>query len=324
MDEQLETSPPSDGASAPAESGLRAALEESYSKAESPAAEPASQAPAISTSATPEPTTAPPSEGETIPAGLQAKWKDKWATLDSEVKAEFSRYESNVGRLASKYGQAAKAWEGMERIAAPYSEMIRQEGGTLHGVLGNMLETSRLLRHGSPEQKLFVVHHIARAFGVPARQAEDGSLTFPSLQTSPELLSRLSSLEQRDLTSRAGVEYDVTTEVRENLDAFLADEGREYVKKPGYLDVMADLIRAGRAKGLEDAYEQAAWLHTETRPLEIAKQNQVSLAPQRQRTEQARAAAVSVSGNSPGAVTRDPSKMSLRESLEAAFDGELQ
>lgn len=86
---------------------------------------------------------------------------------------------------------------------------------------------------------------------------------------------------------------------------------------------MQKLIRAGAAADLKSAYEQAAWLHDRTRQLEIAKANQHRVKDVVGQANRARQAAVSVNGNSPGPVKRDQSKMTLRETLEAAYNGDL-
>lgn len=312
---------------------LRSALEENYDKSagapSAPAAEgssgtvetPASGVPAVAGTT---PATAPAvSDPFPIPDRVKASLGPQWAALPAEVKHEIREYESHVGRLASRYGQAAKSWESVEKVIAPYQSLIQENGGTPLGVIGNMLETARVLSKGTPDQKLYAVHAILKSFQIPVQTFTDGTIGLPNPQTPPEVLHRLTGLERQDLTARAADEYNVRQEVVTELDTFLADESRTYAREPGFLDTMADLIRVGRAKDLPDAYSQAAWIHEKTRPLEVARHNQERLAPQIQAAATARAAAISPSGNAPGQIARDPSKMSLRETLSAAFDGEL-
>lgn len=309
---------------------LRSALEESFDKATAggePSSPPAAEgtAPAV---AAPAPGNAPaapaaPADPFPIPDRVKATLGPQWAALPAEVKHEIREYESHVGRLASRYGQAAKSWESVEKVIAPYQSLIQENGGTPLGVIGNMLETARVLSKGTPDQKLYAVHAILKSFQIPVQTFTDGTIGLPNPQTPPEVLHRLTGLERQDLTARAADEYNVRQEVVTELDTFLADESRTYAREPGFLDTMADLIRVGRAKDLPDAYSQAAWIHEKTRPLEVARHNQERLAPQIQAAATARAAAISPSGNAPGQIARDPSKMSLRETLSAAFDGEL-
>ena len=309
---------------------LRSALEESFDKAAAggePSSAPTAEGTTLAVTA-PAPGNAPaapaaPADPFPIPDRVKATLGPQWAALPAEVKHEIREYESHVGRLASRYGQAAKSWESVEKVIAPYQSLIQENGGTPLGVIGNMLETARVLSKGTPDQKLYAVHAILKSFQIPVQTFTDGTIGLPNPQTPPEVLHRLTGLERQDLTARAADEYNVRQEVVTELDTFLADESRTYAREPGFLDTMADLIRVGRAKDLPDAYSQAAWIHEKTRPLEVARHNQERLAPQIQAAATARAAAISPSGNAPGQIARDPSKMSLRETLSAAFDGEL-
>lgn len=312
---------------------LRSALEENYDKSAGAPSAPATEgspgtveapAPGVPAVAGAAPAAVPAvSDPFPIPDRVKASLGPQWAALPAEVKHEIREYESHVGRLASRYGQAAKSWESVEKVIAPYQSLIQENGGTPLGVIGNMLETARVLSKGTPDQKLYAVHAILKSFQIPVQTFTDGTIGLPNPQTPPEVLHRLTGLERQDLTARAADEYNVRQEVVTELDTFLADESRTYAREPGFLDTMADLIRVGRAKDLPDAYSQAAWIHEKTRPLEVARHNQERLAPQIQAAATARAAAISPSGNAPGQIARDPSKMSLRETLSAAFDGEL-
>lgn len=333
MDDTTEVLDSATTEEAPAgEVSLRDALEANYDKATAstaPAEEtPFSQEPAaVSEPAqgevTPAVNTPPTTPPEDIPPRLQSKWADKWAALDPAVKAEFKEYESNIGRLVAKYGKAAQDWDRVEQTLTPYQDLIREQGGNPHQVIGSMLETARLLHRGTQDQKQALLFHIIQRFGIPVHQTAEGAIQLIPPSAPPEILNRMSELEHKDLTMRASADYTVRQEVATELDTFLANPANAYVKEPGYLDTMADLIRTGRAKDLADAYGQAAWLNEKTRKLEIAKANQQAIAPRVTQAAAARQAAVSVPGNAPGNTRRDPAKMTLRDTLAAAWDGEL-
>jgi hypothetical protein len=136
-------------------------------------------------------------------------------------------------------------------------------------------------------------------------------------------MSRINRLEQGLLTRDAAEVHNARTKVETDLQTFLADPAHVYVQEPGYLDTMAALINAGKATGLDDAYTQAAWLHEGPRAREIARLNAARTASQIEQAARAKAAAVSVNGNAPGPVKLDPASLSLRDTLAAAYDGEL-
>jgi hypothetical protein len=263
-----------------------------------------------------------------IPERLKAKFGEKWAILPPEVKTAFHDYESHVGGIVNKYGKAAKAWEEVQQITAPYEAMVKSEGGTLHTAMSSLFETARILRQGSPEQKIGLVQAIVKQFNVPmpGAPAPTGEATPQPTPAglSPELLNRFNQLEQRVLTNDAREVYTVRAKVDSDLAAFTSDPANVYIHEPGYLDTMAALIRAEKAETLEEAYQQAAWLHEGPRKLEIAKITANRNQPRVQQAQQARRAGISVNGNAPGVVRRDPSKMTLRDTLAAAFDGDFE
>lgn len=262
---------------------------------------------------------------DTIPERLKTKLGEKWAAMPPEIKAEFREYESAIGRMADKYGKAAKEWDQVSRTVAPYQEMLRAENGNVHGAIANFFETARILRQGSPEQKQGILMAMAQAYKIPLPGAQPGQQpeTASAAQLSPEFLDRINRLEQRELTERAAAEHNARTQVDNDLNAFIGDAKNAYVKEPGLLNTMAALISAGKAEGLADSYEQAIWLHEGPRNAEIAKRATAANAPRVAAAQRARQAGVSVNGNAPGTVKLDASKMSLRDTLSAAFDGEL-
>lgn len=309
---------------------LRDALGEAYDKvtATDPAikvesaADPVAAAKAVVPGAE-TPPVVPPTD--TIPERLKTKLGEKWATIDPTIKAEFREYESAIGRMADKYGKAAKEWDTIQRTVAPYQEMLRQENGNVHGAIANFFETARILRQGSPEQKQGILIAMSQAYKIPLPGAQPGSEAPAggAANLSPEFLDRINRLEQRELTERAAAEHNARTQVDNDLNVFIGDAKNVYVKEPGLLNTMAALISAGKAEGLADSYEQAIWLHEGPRNAEIAKRAAANNAPRVAAAQRARQAGVSVNGNAPGTVKLDASKMSLRDTLSAAFDGEL-
>ena len=271
-------------------------------------------------------------EERPIPERLKAKWGEKWQTIDKDLRAEFHHYESSIGGLASKYGKAAKSWDQAMQVSAPYMDMIRKEGGDYHSATANLFETARILRQGLPEQKVQLVRQMCQAYGIPLETVIGNRQLTPNgepqagqvQETSPQLLNRLNELERMMLTRDADVTHNAKQKVNSDVEIFLADTANVYAQEPGYLDTMAGLISAGKADNIKSAYEQAAWLHERTRNLEIAKMNAARMQPRVDAASQARRANVSLNGNAPGSVSRDSSKMNLREALSAAYDGDLQ
>lgn len=273
--------------------------------------------------------------GRPIPERLKSKWADKWETLDQAIRDEFHSYESHIGGLASRYGKAAKAWERAQQTFAPYAEMVQREGGDFHTAMGNLFETARILRTGAPAQKVALVQAMAQSFNISPQdivralggQIAGGEVSAPAPTPAPgqdvELLNRLSAIERRILTQEGQALHNVRTQVTSETSAFLADPANAYVQEPGFTDTMAQLLESGAADNLQDAYQKATWIIPTTREMELAKSSKQRMEAERQRAERAKHAAVSLPGNAPGSMQRDLSKLDLRQTLAAAFDGEL-
>lgn len=260
-----------------------------------------------------------------IPERLKAKFGEKWQGLPPEIRDTFHEYESNIGRLANRYGRDAKAWNDAQATFAPYAEMVRSEGGDFNGALSNLLETARILRQGSAEQKIVLLRQTAQMFNVPlaaltGQPAADGT---PYRQIDEATINRLNQLERESLTNRGVQTHNAHQQVNQDLETFTSDPANIYIHEPGYMETMAMLIKAGKAEGLKDAYAQAAWLHERPRQLENARQNQQRFEQSRQAADRAKRASSSVNGSSPGAVRLNSGKLTLRDTLSAAFDGEL-
>lgn len=338
MDTDLEA--PDDGLEQSSEASLRDALSQAYDatrttegadgEAVTPATAPSSPAKLneageqtqVESATAPAVPADEPKYERPIPERLKYKLADKWTTIPPEIREEFHAYETHIGQMANKYGKAAKAWEETQSAFAPYEQMVRAEGGNFHGAMVNLFETARILRQGSPEQKVALLKQIQTTFNIPADATVSDQGTAPAA-ISPELIDRINRLEQGILTREASEVHNARAKVESDLQTFLADPKNVYTQEPGYLDTMAGLITAGKATGLDDAYTQAAWLHEGPRNAEIAKINAARITPRVEQAVRAKQVGVSVNGNAPGTVKLDPSKLSLRDTLAAAFDGEL-
>jgi hypothetical protein len=258
------------------------------------------------------------------PSRLKDRFGTTWATLPPEIKGAFREYESAIGRLGNRYGQAARQWNEIQTVFAPYEEMVRSEGGTLPKAVQSLFETARILRQGHPEQRAALVLQMLPTFKIPHEVLEDGRVVLNRPTSDPALLNRLSQLEGSRLTDEARIAQNTRQQVDTELEAFVTDPAHPYTQIPGYLDSMAVLIESRKAANLKEAYDQAAWLHEESRTLEFAKRSQEEASRRSSQALAARSAAVSVPGNAPGPVTRSTKNLSLRDELNARFDGTLE
>jgi hypothetical protein len=308
---------PSEPAEAPAApKTLREELTSAIKESSNPPADKAKPSIEVKT----EVPTTPKPDGPRLSNYLKNRHGEEWDKLPEKVKETFLSYESRVGQLASRYGQAAKEYENLQSVFAPYEEMVRSEGGTMATAMQSLLETARILRQGHPSQKLALLQALVDTFNVPAKVApfEDASVNAP-----PELINRITQLEQQLLTQRAGETHNARTQVKQSLDNFISDPAHPYVHEDGFLDIMADLVEIGRAKDLDDAYAKAAMIHPVTQAKELSKRQ--SAEAERLAAEAAKrrsAASASLPSRSAATAPASNGKVSLRDELAARLRGE--
>lgn len=340
---------------------LRSALEASYDKSMSTATSTPAPTPALSTSApapaatmasaatatpapaatssdstapaptanAPSPTdpaspAAPSDSSPEIPQRIAKRWTpETWAALPPAVKAEFANYESDIGRLVSRYGQSAQSWSRLEQTVAPYMPLIQAERSDVFTAVGNLMETARILRQGTPDQKLGLILQTCATFGVPLQRNEQGQIVVPLPSASAETLTRLNVAERQHLTNTAAADYTARDSVASTLDAYIARPDRPYLQLEGFMAAMAQAISSGQASDLDSAYEAVTWLHPQSRAQAILEHNRREAERLSARSATASAAAVSVPGNSTGKPALNVSNMGLRDTLAAALDGQL-
>lgn len=328
-----EASPPPPAESpAPAPKTLREELSSAIKSASNPPADqvkpavdvktaPIAEAPKPAEVEKPAPAPAP-TEGPRLSNYLKSRHGEEWDKLPPKVQETMLGYESRIGQLTHKYGTAAKEYEGLQQVFAPYEEMVRSEGGTMATAMQSLLETARILRQGHPAQRAALVQTLIDTFQVPVKIVQAEGPAGDAANAPPELISRITQLEQQLLTQQARGSYAARTQVKETVESFLADPQRPYVREEGFLEIMADLVDVGRAKDISEAYDMAAMLHPVTQARELAKRQ---TAETERLKEEARrrqeAASLTIPSRNQVAAPREGAKSTLREELEAAFRG---
>jgi len=93
---------------------------------------------------------------------MKAKWKD----LPEDVRAEWKKRENDMHFAFTRHDSDLIVGRKIKEIAAPYEAIIRSEGGTVEGAFKDLLNTSYILRAGSPQQKAQAVMQAIQQFGV--------------------------------------------------------------------------------------------------------------------------------------------------------------
>lgn len=263
------------------------------------------------------------------PAGLPKEIKDKWAVLPPEVQAAITKREKEVHEGFTRHDEERNFGKAIKSVLTPYEAMIRSEGSDPVRAVTSLMETARLLRVSTPQQKGQMLWQLAHQFGADmstAQQQQPQNQVHPLLQQTMRELQVLKSERENE---KQLLEQQEKDSLQREIDTFS--------KKPESLHFqevrqhMFALLQAGAAKGssaqelLQDAYDQAVYANPNTRSIvmaaQTASQDAKRVADQKAKADAAKKAGVSMKGSPMRAMNGSAIKPggSLRQQLESAF-----
>jgi hypothetical protein len=288
------------------------------------AAEPKTADPGVSTTPA-SPSAVPPQDAASQELKAPAQWKpevkEMWNTLPRKVQEEITRREGDSMRLIGSVGPKIRMADEVSQHLQPFAEKLQANGVGSSAFLGDVFGSIKILASGSPQDRAEVVANIVQSYGVDVRDL-DRILTFriqrPEVYQAREVMHRANTIIQQNTQN---AEQQSAHQAELALAAFAADPKHEFL--PDVRSLMADLMDSGQAKSLEDAYAAAVWANPDTRKILLQREAQSRAQSKTKRATIARRASSSVHGTPsiPGPASNNGAQnMSLRESIEAAFD----
>jgi len=253
-----------------------------------------------------------------------AQWKpairEKWNALPREVQEEVLRREADSMRLIGSVGPKIRLADEVSQHIQPFTEQLKANGVSPSAFLGDVFTSVKHLASGNPQERAEVVANIVQSYGIDVRMLD--AILSQRLQAGPEVVEarRLAARAQSVLQERDhSIEQQNSMEAEKSLAAFGADPKHEFLDD--VRDLMADLIEAGRAQNLDDAYAAAIWAHADTRKILLQREAQARADSKVNRAAAARKASSAVHGTpASSAVASVRPNMTVREAVEAAFD----
>ncbi|MBR8157127.1 hypothetical protein KDX20_22085 [Burkholderia cenocepacia] len=257
------------------------------------------------------------------PQSWNAAERAHWEKIPAEVQAVITRREEEAHRGITKLGQDAAYGQKLRDVISPYLPIIRAEGGDEAGAVRDLLQTAYVLRTANPEQKVQLFRQLAGQFGVDLSAAAQGVR-----EVDPELAALRQELTQvRGYLANTEQQQhqQIEASAQQMIDAFAADPKNEFYEEVKPL--MGQLLVAGRAQTMQDAYEQACWATASVRSTLMQRQEAEAetkrAAEAKARAGAKRHAGGSVSGapTAPVAATASAaaSNLSLRDELRQAM-----
>jgi hypothetical protein len=295
------------------------------SKTQEASAEPAEQVAPASEQTTDQPApreSEPASPAIAAPTTWSAVAKDQWGQLPRAIQDEVLKRESDVARGFQQRAEQINALEPIAQAVAPYAQKFNLRGVSPAAAVQQLLAVQDLLERNPIEG----IAHVARSYGVDLRQfaAAFEQAQQPQDPQVQAVSARVERMEGFLRQQNQAVQQAEFSRISSEVETFRADTAAH-----PYFDAvrpaMAQLMANNMAMTLQDAYDHACWAIPEVRSRILDDQkraeNTTRAKAERETTERARRAAVSVSSApTSGRTTRGKEGKSIRDDLEAAFE----
>ncbi len=247
------------------------------------------------------------------PKSWKRDYHEHWSKLDPAVQDYVMQREEEFYKGVGSYKQQAELGQQFLEAARPYEATFRSMGINPVQAFAALANADHTLRTSDPATKAQLFARLAQQYGVDLGQVQDPPQVDPALQ---QVHGTVQQLQQALRQQQAMYE--------ELQRSMLEPTIQQYATKPHFDDLrndMAQLLNAGLAQSLDDAYDKA---------LRMSPFYEQQVAQQRQAAEQqrlqeaakaaatAKARAVQVSGSPSTALPE--TKRDLRSALESAFD----
>lgn len=250
----------------------------------------------------------------------QTAWTkaDKGEPLTPEevrlLALEAERREGDFHKGVQEFKTHSERARAYDAAIAPYRDHLQTLGVDAPTAINALLNADKTLRTGDPATKAAYFAKLAQEYGIDIGQVQQPP---PQDPQTAYLMQQLHSLEQRIRMGETAIEQQNRLAAEAEISAFAV--GKAYF--PQVRDEMSDLLKSGKARTLEEAYDKAVWSNPDIRQTLIEQQRadaQRKAAEQAQ-AQRARTAAVSVKGSSPSSGGASAPSGSLRDQLAAAL-----
>lgn len=252
------------------------------------------------------------------PASWKKDYHEPWNTVDDKVKEYVWQREEQMRKGVEPLLTKAQYADAMQEALSPYMNTIQGLGLKPEQAIGALAQADHVLRTSSPEQKVQYLMQLAQQYGINLNGAQQAApMVDPNFYA---LQNELNSVRGEVLSWKQQQEAIQNQALLSEINSFA--QGKEHFEEAR--PAMIQLLQSGIAETLDDAYEKAIRLdpglfqavNEAKQAAEAAKRS----AELNRAAKNARAAAVSVRGSTPGTNTA-PKAQDRRSMLAEQFDG---
>ncbi len=264
-----------------------------------------------------------------LPKALKAELGAVWGKTDRAMQEAVAKYVEDASKGIEIHRTKANQADAILAEFKPYEALLRSEGGTPQRAIRDLLNTSYVLRTGTPQQKAMLVAQTMQNFGIPVEtlaQVLQGGGAQPQGGADP----RYEQLERQVQSFKTLLNQQQERQYTSIADSFGRDKAHWELLKPH----VAGILSRGEIQGaetmseleiLDAAYKQALQQYPVISSADAEAQRQTALKAERDKANAlaaaSRAAAVQVTGAPGGAAAAafDPKdrRSVLRHALAA-------
>ena len=285
-------------------------------------------------------------EGVPAPPDLKApaQWKptarEKWGTVDPEIKAEVTRREREFQTHLQQSAGLRDFVSAFENIVRPYEMFIRAETSNPRAAVANLFDTAAQLRVGTPQTKAMMVAGLCRQYAIDLAQLDGALAQVFGVQTeglnpaAAQQLAQRAPQQQQQVFQDPRVDQYLYWMAQQQEQQAAAESAQiqqatqQFAEQAEFFeDVrhdMADMIEIAARRGIvlpvKEAYEKACAMHPEVSKILAQRQSATNPRAMTQAALRARRAASSVKGEPSPHGTTAPQTETLRGAIEAAFE----
>ena len=242
--------------------------------------------------------------------------RESWAALPETVREALQQREEETHKIATKVDRERQIGRHFDTMVERYKPLIEQEGGTPLAAVADLLETARVLRQGSPEQKIALLNQVAAQFGIDMEQAYYA-------RPDPQLARAGLEIARRDAQLATYQAQDAAA-ANETVEQQITDFRVDHEHFDTVAPEMSRLIESGLATGLQDAYDRAIYTNETLRSTLIEQDVVKRLADERAKqaaaVSKAKRAGVSPSSASGTAKPPGSANLSQIDAMSLAYD----
>lgn len=215
--------------------------------------------------------TAPAQAAIQAPISWSADDKAKWAAIPPDLQVIIANREKQrdtfLTQKSNEFTQQMAPYKEIDHALAPVEQILKREGINKAQAVKELVA---YYQHYESNPASYILQ-VAQSKGIDLRTlVEKQGQIDPNKQALQQYGSELSTIKQELNEFKSQKAQEQTEFLLSEVDKFKSEPGHEHFDAVRVQ--MGKLIEIGEATSMQDAYDKAVWANSDTRTLELKKQ----------------------------------------------------